>query len=263
MQITVLGKSPAWQDRNGACSGYLVREADFTLLLDCGSGVFAKLRDVHDYRFVDAVLISHLHADHFLDLVPYSYALLFSPRPRHVGGGEGQVPSRRVRPALHAPPGAVGAFRRVVGSWGPEDLIESAFACLEYDEQAALELGPLRARFCEVPHFTRSFAIELQTPTGQRFTFSADCAPNEQLVEFARDTDLLLVEATLEQPEAAGPRGHMTAREAGELARRARARRVALTHFTDELGDDWVSGQGSAGYGGAVALARAGAEFTI
>ncbi len=68
MHITVLGKSPAWQDADGACSGYLVEEDEGCLLLDCGNGVFSKLRRFRDYIDVDAVVISHLHADHFLDL---------------------------------------------------------------------------------------------------------------------------------------------------------------------------------------------------
>ena len=91
MRITVLGKSPAWQDAGGACSGYLVEEDGFGLLLDCGNGVFSKLRHYRDYVDVDAVLISHLHADHFLDLVPFSYALSYAPRqqPVAVGGWPG------------------------------------------------------------------------------------------------------------------------------------------------------------------------------
>ena len=70
MRLTVLGKSPAWQDAGGACSGYLLEEAGTALLIDCGNGVFGKLRERIDYVDVDAVVISHLHADHFLDLVP-------------------------------------------------------------------------------------------------------------------------------------------------------------------------------------------------
>ena len=84
MQVTVLGKSPSWQDAAGACSGYLVQEDDFTLVLDCGNGVFSKLRPLCDYVDVNAVLISHLHADHFLDLVPFSYALCYAPRQQPV-----------------------------------------------------------------------------------------------------------------------------------------------------------------------------------
>ena len=76
LKITVLGKSPAWQDAGGACSGYLVESESTTVLLDCGGGVFAKLRQHVDYTEVDAVVISHVHADHFIDLVPYSYGLL-------------------------------------------------------------------------------------------------------------------------------------------------------------------------------------------
>ncbi len=263
MRITVLGKSPAWQDRSGACSGYLVREGDFTLLLDCGNGVFAKLREVSDYGHVDAVLISHLHADHFLDLVPFSYALLYSPRSRHARSDDPSIAPQRTGPALHAPPGARGTFRRVVGSWGPESLIEEAFQLSEYDPGSTLALGPMRARFCEVPHFTQAFAIELSSPAGRRFTFGADCAPNEALVGFARDTDLLLVEATLEQPESDGKRGHMTPGEAGAQARRACARRLVLTHFSDELDAAWIREEAVASFDGGVELAHGGAEFTV
>ena len=80
MRLTVLGKSPSWQDADGACSGYLLEEDGTTVLLDCGNGVFSKLRRYRDYTKVDAVVISHLHADHFLDLVPFSYALTYAPR---------------------------------------------------------------------------------------------------------------------------------------------------------------------------------------
>ena len=80
----MLGKSPAWADAGGACSGYLVSDGDTTVLLDCGSGVFAKLRERVDYLDVDAVVLSHLHADHFIDVIPYSYALLLTPRQQPV-----------------------------------------------------------------------------------------------------------------------------------------------------------------------------------
>jgi len=79
MRLTVLGKSPSWQDAGGACSGYLVEEEDTRIVVDCGNGVFAKLREQVDYVDIDAVVISHLHADHFLDLVPYAYALTYAP----------------------------------------------------------------------------------------------------------------------------------------------------------------------------------------
>lgn len=252
MQITVLGKSPSWEDAGGACSGYLVRQDGYALLLDCGNGVFAKLREVHDYADVDAVLISHLHADHFLDLVPFSYALIHGPR-RRAGGA---------RTRLHVPAGGAALFRRVVGNWGSDDLIEQAFELHEYDAGHELELGPLRARFCEVPHYTRTFAVDLSNGRG-RLTYSADCGPNPALVALAGHTDLLLIEATLPAAESDAERGHMTAREAGEHGRRAGARRLVITHISDELDTELAVRQASEGYGAGAELAREGVVYEI
>ena len=102
MRITVLGKSPAWQDADGACTGYLVQGGGQTVLLDCGSGVFAKLRRYVDYPAVDAVVITHLHADHILDLVPFASGLRYGPRrpstsPRLIAPPGARRPSRRCR----------------------------------------------------------------------------------------------------------------------------------------------------------------------
>ncbi len=262
MRITVLGKSPAWQDAGGACSGYLVEEDDYALLLDCGNGVFSKLRHFRDYVDVDAVLISHLHADHFLDLIPFGYALQYAPRQQPVAVGGWPGTNNPARPELYAPMGAAEMFRHVVSSWGHEDLIDRAFRVCEYDGPDQLSLGPISVRFCEVPHFTRTFAVELSGRSG-RLTYSADCSPNEQLVRFARGTDLLLIEATLPRPERTGVRGHLTPAEAGEHARRAEARRVVITHFSDELDSEWARAEADGAYGRPVELAYDGAVYTL
>jgi ribonuclease BN (tRNA processing enzyme) len=262
VRITVLGKSPSWQDAGGACSGYLIEEDGFALLLDCGNGVFSKLRHHVDYVDVDAVLISHLHADHFLDLVPFSYALAYAPRQQPVAVGGWPGTSSPARPQLYAPMGAGEVFRQLVSSWGDEALIEQAFALSEYDGLDSLSLGPFNVHFCEVPHYTRTFAVELAGNSG-RFTYSADCSPNDQLVRFAHDTDLLLIEATLPRPERTGMRGHLTPAEAGDHGRRAAARRVVLTHFSDELDPEWARSEASACYGAPVELAHEGAVYAV
>jgi ribonuclease BN (tRNA processing enzyme) len=262
VQITVLGKSPSWQDTDGACSGYLIQEGDQRLLLDCGNGVFSKLRRVIDYIEVSAVVISHLHADHFLDLVPFSYALTYAPRqqPVPVAGWPGT--SQPVRPKLYAPAGAREVFRNIVGCWGNEDLIEHAFDLHEYGAPDELAIGPFSVKFCEVPHYTPTFAVELRS-NGSRMTYSADCSPNDQLVQFARDTDMLLIEATLPRPERTGARGHLTPGEAGDHGRRAGARRLVITHFSDELDAGWAQAEARQGYGGPVELAHEGAVYTL
>src|SRR3954469_12392777 len=147
MRLTVLGKSPAWQDAGGACSGYLIEDDETTVLIDCGNGVFSKLREQIDYVDVDAVVISHLHADHFLDLVPYSYALSYAPRQQPVPVPPWPGTDSPARPRLLAPPGARAAFRRVAGAWGQGNLIEAAFALEEYDPAQPVELGAITAAF--------------------------------------------------------------------------------------------------------------------
>jgi len=251
VRITVLGKSPAWQDPGGACSGYLVEQDGTTVLVDCGNGVFGKLRAAHDFAAVDAVVVTHLHADHLLDLVPFSYALTYLPH------------ERSAPPRLLAPPGARATLRRIVGAWGDETLIESSFALEEYDPAEALELDALHARFQPVPHYVPANAVELTAADGGgRFTFGSDSGPSDELVAFARDTDLLLLEATLAPAGEPGPRGHLTAREAGEHAARAAARRLVLTHLPAELEDDAAQAAVQA-FGGPVEIAREGARYDV
>src|SRR4029079_10896335 len=97
-----------------------------------------------DYVDVDAVVISHLHADHFLDLVAFSYALTHAPRQQTAPGGGFPGTDNPAPPDLHVPPGATDLFRRVVGAWGNEDLIENAFRLIEYDPKERIEVSPHR-----------------------------------------------------------------------------------------------------------------------
>ena len=264
MRLTVLGKSPSWQDAGGACSGYLLEENGTAVLIDCGNGVFGKLRDRIDYVDVDAVVLSHLHADHFLDLVPFAYALTYAPRQQPVPVDRWPGTDFPACPVLHAPPGARETFRRVVGAWGNEDLIEKAFELREYAADSELEIGPVRVRFQPVPHFTETFAICLSSSSSSgRIVYGADCRPTDALTEFAQGTELLLVEATLPRPERNGMRGHQTPGEAGEQARAAGAHRLVLVHISDELDADWALREAEQAFGGSVEVAREGAVYEV
>jgi ribonuclease BN (tRNA processing enzyme) len=262
LRITVLGKSPSWQDAGGACSGYLAQEEDTNLLVDCGNGVFGKLRQHIDYVDLDAAVISHLHADHWLDLVPYSYALTYAPKQQPVPVHTWPGTDTPARPRLIAPPNSIDTFRQVVGAWGNEDLIENAFDIKEYAAEDTEEVGPIEIRFHPVPHFIDTFAIALSS-SGSRAVFGADSRPGDELVEIARDADLLVVEGTLPRPERTGVRGHMTPEEAGAHAKRAGVKRVVITHISDELGDEWARKEAERGFGGPVEVAREGAVYEI
>jgi ribonuclease BN (tRNA processing enzyme) len=264
MRLTVLGKSPSWQDADGACSGYLLEDGDTAVLLDCGNGVFSKLRKFRDYTAVNAVVLSHLHADHFLDLVPYAYALTYAPRQQPVPVDRWPGTDNPSRPKLYAPKGAVECFRRVVGAWGNEDLIENAFDIEEYHENSAPTVGSIEFGFHAVPHFIETYAVSASsTNGGGKMIYGADCRPTDTLVRFAHDTDVLLIEATLPRPERTGQRGHLTPREAGEHGKAAGARRLVLTHISDELDWLWAVEEATDAFGAKVELASEGAVYEV
>jgi ribonuclease BN (tRNA processing enzyme) len=261
VRLTVLGKSPAWQDAGGACSGYLVQSGETDILLDCGNGVMGKLRRRIDYLELDAVFISHIHADHVLDLAPLAYALTLSPR-QDVQGPPGPPIAAPVRPPLHLPPGGAGQLRRLVGSWGSDDLIDRAFVVSEYTPGEAVGAGPLTVVPTEVPHFTTTFALTV-TDGGGRFTFSADCGPSEALVEAARGSSLLLAEATFSGAEAPEGAGHLTPEEAGRHAAAAGVERLVLTHISDEHDAAAAVARAAGEFGGPIEIAAEGTTYEI
>ena len=167
-------------------------------------------------------------------------------------------------PRLVAPPGATETFRQVVGAWGNEDLIEQAFQLEEYSPDAVVEVGPLRFSFALMPHFVDSYAISvISVGGGGRLAYGSDSRPADELIDFARDAELFLCEATLPRPERSGVRGHLTAEEAGEHGRAAGATRLVLTHISDELDADAALERAADAFGGPVEVAREGAVYEI
>ena len=252
MRLTVLGKSPAWSDAGGACSGYLVTEGETALLLDCGNGVFGKLRERLDYRDVDAVVISHLHGDHVLDLVPFAYALTLGP-----GATE-----RVSRPRLIAPGGADAFFRRLAGTWRDEGLIVEAFDLEEYEPSSEHSVESIGVRTRPVRHVGATQALEVTAPSGARIVFGSDGCYSEELIDAARGADLLIAEATLPDPDPAQD-VHMSAAEAGRLAAEAGAEKLVLTHISDELDLERSRSIAARAFGGVVEIAKQGATYEV
>jgi len=220
VRLTVIGSSPAWPNPGGACSGYLV---DGRLLLDCGAGVLAKLREREPWPSVEAIAITHLHLDHWGDLIPWVWGSLYGP------GSE--MP--RVR--LWLPPGAREELRPALALLGSEDMFERAFDVAEYESRVPFTAVPgLDVTAFPVVHYdmkAHSFRVE-----GDRvLAYSGDSGPCAALGELARDADLLLCEATLQDGASDGPaRGHLTPEEAKNAAAEGRAKRILLTHRPDE-----------------------------
>ena len=219
MHLDVIGCSPAWPNPGGACSGYVV---DGHVLLDCGPGVLAKLREREPWPSVAGIAITHLHLDHWGALVPWVWASLFGP-------GKGTP-----RPRLLLPPGARDALRPVLGRLGSEDMLERAFEVEEYTAGVPFDLAGLRLTALAVPHYdipAHGFRVE-----GERtLAYSGDSGPSEALVELARDADLFVCEATLDEGDPDGPpRGHLSDTEAQQAFAASGARRLLLTHRPQE-----------------------------
>ncbi|MBK5230678.1 MAG: MBL fold metallo-hydrolase, partial [Thermoleophilia bacterium] len=217
---------------------------------------------VRDYTRVDAIVISHMHADHFFDLIPYAFALVYAPRQQPVPVARWSGTDEPVRPPLYLPPNGLAIINDMAGAIGAGDLIEHAFDVHEYDPDQPLRIGALDLRFQPVPHFVDTWAIEF-AGGGRRFVFGADCRPNDEIVEFARDADLLMLESTLPRPERTGMRGHLTPGEAGEHADRAGVKRLVLMHISDELDRLWAEAEAKNAFAGPVAVAAEGAIFTV
>lgn len=206
----------------GASSAYLVRSATTAILLDAGTGSFAKLASAIDYRHLAAIVISHMHADHFFDLVPFRYTLKYAH------------PASERRLPLWLPPGGrerLQALRRAVSVDAAESFFETVFDVEEYDPNEPLIAGDVTLRFRRTRHYVDAYAVRAEC-AGASITYSADTAPCDAVVELARGTAVFLCEAGfgLDQEEAAR-RGHCSAEEAGEMAQRAGVSQLILTHY--------------------------------
>jgi ribonuclease BN (tRNA processing enzyme) len=224
VRLTVVGCSPAWPNPGGAQSGYLVEAHGRRLLLDCGPGVLARLREVESWPTVDAIAITHFHLDHWGDLVPWVWGTAF---------GLGR---ERPRPALWVHPGGRERLRDFGSRLGREAMFEGCFEVEEYADGVPFAAAGFEVTAGRLPHYrleTYGFRV---AGDGRSLAYSGDSAPSEQLVDLARDVDLFVCEATLERGELDGrTRGHLSAAEAIAAFEASGARRLLLTHRPQEL----------------------------
>ncbi len=212
VKVTVLGSCGAWPEPGRACSGYLVEHDGFRLVLDLGFATLPRLLRYCPNGTVDAVVITHRHSDHCVDL----NGLL---RVRH--HGERTLP----RIPLLCPPDVAA----VVDGLEPRPRLAELFDVAELP--GSHRVGPFRLEGVELPHHVPNAGVRLTTPS-RTLAYTGDTGPDPLLAELGADADLYIMEATLQAvPEPGEPRHLLTAGEAGEWARAAGARRLLLTHF--------------------------------
>ena len=223
LRLTVLGCSTALPHPDAPSAGFLVEWDDTAILLDAGHGVADRLGRVADPRRLAAIVIGHMHADHFLDLAGVRYLFPWA------GGGSSRL-------SVHLPPGGRSRLDDLASAISERaGFFDAAYDIDEYDPAAALTVGPLTVRFAPGRHYVPAWAVSVESPDGARLVYTGDTGPSTSMIEFARGADLLLVEATLrDAAEDDTERGHLTAAEAIDLARRAEVRAARLVHYAPD-----------------------------
>ncbi|MGW8379998.1 MBL fold metallo-hydrolase [Streptomyces sp. ODS28] len=253
MKLTVVGCSGSFPSADSACSSYLVEADGHRLLLDMGNGALGELQRHCGLYDLDAIALSHLHADHCIDMCAYWVARYY----RFEGGRCAPIP-------VHGP---AGTEERLVAAYGdlPSDkAMSEVFDFRTLGAGASFELGPLSVRAEPVAHPVEAYAFRIEhRESGRTLVYSGDTGPCEELGELARGADLFLCEASFTHGKEDIPDLHLNGLEAGECAQEAGAGRLVLTHVPP-----WTDAQinlrdAKSTFEGPVELARPGAVYTV
>jgi ribonuclease BN (tRNA processing enzyme) len=223
MKLVVAGCSPAWPNPGGAQSGYLLESGGRRILLDCGPGVLARLREREPWPELDAIAITHWHLDHWGDLVPWVWGRMFGP-------GEDTK-----RPELWIPPGGAEMLEGIGARLGFPDMFSGTFDLNEYVDGEPFETAGFEVTAERVLHYELLAFGFRASANGSVLAYSGDSGPSDALPRLAQDADLFVCEATLLAPNPeGGTRGHLAADEAVEAFEAADAKRLLLTHRPSE-----------------------------
>ncbi|MCG2800496.1 MAG: MBL fold metallo-hydrolase [Cellulomonas sp.] len=230
MRLTVLGCAGSFPSATSAASAYLVQADDadgrtWTVLLDLGNGALGPLQRLGDPTALDAIAISHLHADHCADLVVLNVL-------------------RRYRPAGPCPPvdlwGPPGTAARIAELGGTDPATDSSgqFDVHQWDPATPVQVGPLRLEPVAMNHSVPTFGVRVVGPSDLdpgrtvRLGYTGDTDAGPGLDALAAGADLLLAEAAYQEGRDDLSRGvHLTGRRAGAAASRGGTARLVLTHL--------------------------------
>jgi ribonuclease BN (tRNA processing enzyme) len=234
VELTVLGCSGSYgAPAGGACSGYVVRAGDAVIWMDCGNGTFANLQQHVNPADLTAVVLTHAHPDHCVDIyglhVMYKYGIYGSCLP------------------VYAPEGVEKTLEHLVGDW------TDTFDWRLVRDGDAATIGDAQLRFSRTDHPPPTVAVEI-AHGGKRLIYTSDTGPEWSVDAFGAGADLVLSEATYEHADIRVPI-HLSAHQAGAAAREAKARRLMLTHLWPTLDPLASAAEAAEQYGDAVMLA--------
>lgn len=268
MRLTVVGASGSFPGPGSAASCYLLEIADaardrpWRLLLDLGNGALGPLQQHTGLPELDAVLVSHLHPDHCMDLCGLYVALRYDPRGR----------PREQRLPVFGPPGTLNRLVRAYGADDPADAppghasvpaaMDAVYDVREWTDGVAVEIGPARVLPRLVWHPVPTFGVRVEV-AGRVLAYSADTDDCPSLRELAVDADLFLCEASFVEGREDAPGVHLTGRRAGVVATESGVGRLVLTHVPPWTDPEVVRAEAAGVWAGPLDVAVPGAQYVI
>lgn len=250
LTITILGCSGSYAGPGGACTGYLVRSSEATVWLDAGPGTLANLQKHVGFEDLDAVVLTHAHPDHWLE-IPILYNVLrwYQQRSRLPVVSNADV------------------HRMAVQAMGPGDSLDDVFEWRVIEEDDVVDIGDQSWRFGTTQHYVPTFATRVDS-NGTSFLFTSDTGPEWEPGDLAKQVDLLLCESTfLLRPESPGKGTstelieHLSASEAGSLAQAAQVRKLLLTHLAPGEQPEAHAAAAATKFDGAIEVVEVGATY--
>ena len=249
-RLTVLGCATPYPSVDNPCSGYLVSSGDTRVWMDAGSGTLAQLQRYARLDDLDAIWISHLHADHSADLLTAYYGAIYAD-------------VRLAAPIpLYGPPGIADRLAHFLTNTSTRSPIESAFAVQELHDGHRVQVGPLTLTSREVAHGIPAFAVRIEI-ADKSLVYSGDTAPCASLTQLAEGCDVLLCEAESAQEPAEDERVHHTPEDTGDTANSAQVGRLIVTHVGRFLTSQQAVARASTRFEGRIDYAAPGAIFSI
>lgn len=244
MKITVIGFWGGYPAKNEASSGYLLEYDDCRILLDCGSGVLSHLQNHLEVEELDAVVLSHYHPDHVADVGVLQHALLIQ---QMLGGQQKTLP-------IYGHALDELEFQKLTY----KKITEGK----EYNAEQPIQIGPFTLQFLQTKHPVPCYAMRIEAG-GHTLVYTGDSAFMDEFVEFSKDANILLCESNLYGHSDGSSVGHMTAREAGMIAKKANVQLLILTHLPHYGDHQQLLKEAGKEFGREISLAKSRLEFQL
>ncbi|MEI3607834.1 MBL fold metallo-hydrolase [Pseudogracilibacillus sp. SE30717A] len=238
MKLTIIGYWGGYPAMDGASTMYLLEKDGFLLVIDVGSGGLVKFQKYRSITEIDAVLLSHYHADHIADIGVLQHARLIQS---YITGEEKILP----------------IYGHEEDEKEFEKLNHDYTEAIAYNPHNVLKVGPFFIRFLKTKHPVSCYGMRITDGTST-IIYTADSAFQEEWIKFSKDADLLLAECNFYAGQNASDAGHMTSEDVGTIAKEANVGEVILTHLPHFGNHEDLIKQAEEIYKGKISLAYEG-----